>query len=61
MPKRHTIKSRHDEVVRAAQQVIAIMGEDIRRGRLDAWLKAEEAAALRSLERSVRRAERTDS
>lgn len=37
---------------------MAIMGNDIREGRLDSWLKPEEAKALRTLERSVRRAGR---
>lgn len=45
-----------DEVLHAAQRLMAIIGSDVRERRLDPWLKPEEAAALRSLERAVRRA-----
>jgi hypothetical protein len=42
-------------VVEAAEHVIAVMGSDVRHGRLDARLKPEEASALRRLDRAVRR------
>lgn len=51
--RRATLRVDVDE---AAKRLIALMGDDIRKGRLDIWLKPEELDALRSLERAVRRA-----
>lgn len=54
-------KQRHDdEVLHAAQRLMAIMGSDVRERRLDPWLKPEEADALLSLERAVRLANNSE-